>query len=355
MAFRIMSRSSLPAGRQGFESDGWLFETKDKPLIFLFEDYSMRMGKMWIVFLCCFIPFSLWAQGHGGKAGFDFLRLEMGARPASMGGAFVSVIGDLHGLTYNPASLVGVRDMEVTFTYLDHLLDIKSGFVGFSKSFNRAGQMGIGIFYTNYGELRRTDISGEDLGSFSPGDFVVSVTQADSLPWGFRYGVSVKYIQSSIDQYTANGLAADLGIIYCIPSQDLNIGLGILNVGAAMNTFVDVREKLPTSYRLGLSKRLAHLPLLLNFNLIKYQYDESSIFWGLYWALGGEFTVTENFYLRWGYNSRGSEENVRVDSDRFAGISLGLGIRYRKYRLDYGYCSYGVLGIMNYFTVTMSF
>lgn len=313
----------------------------------------MRIRRIGVVLFLGFIPYLLWAGESGGEAGFDFLRTEMGARPAAMGGAFTAVVGDIHGLIYNPASLVGVRDKESVFTYLDHLLDIKSGFVGFSKSLAGAGQLGVGVFYINYGEMRRTDPDGEDLGSFMPADFVLSVAHADSFSMGLRFGVSLKYVQSSIDQFTARGVAVDFGLIYRIPSQLLNIGLSVLNLGKSVQAFVDKLEKLPISYRVGFSKRLAHLPLLLNFNLIKYQYDESNIFWGLYWALGSEFTITKNFFLRWGYNSRGREEKVGLGSDRFAGFSLGFGIRLGEYRLDYGHSSYGTLGIMNYSTLTI--
>jgi len=324
-------------------------------LIFLFEVCSMRMKWVIIVFLLGLTPHFLWAGENGGRAGFDFLRTDMGARPAAMAGAFVAVVGDLHGLAYNPASLVGTRDKESTFTYLDHLLDFKSGFVGFSKSFDGVGQLGVGIFYMNYGEMRRTDPDGEDLGSFMPSDFVLSVAHSDSFSMGLRYGVAVKYIQSNIEHYTAKGVAVDFGLIYRIPSQLLNIGLSVLNLGKSVQAFVDKLEKLPISYRVGFSKRLVHLPLLLNFNLIKYQYDQSSLFWGLYWALGGEFTITDYFFLRGGYNSRGREEKVGLNNDRFAGASLGFGIRWRQYRLDYGYSSYGAFGMMNYFTLTIPF
>ena len=287
------------------------------------------------------------------RSGFEFLRTDIGARPASMGGAFVAVVGDLHGLKYNPASLASTRDLESTFTFLDHLLDIKSGFIGFSKSIKSTGRLGIGISYNHYGELKRTDILGDDLGTFSPYDAVFSVTYANSLIEGMSAGISLKYIYSKIDQYTAGALAADVGFIYCISRQDLNVGFSALNLGRSVQAFIEEHEKLPTSYRLGVSKKLAHLPLILNFDVIKYQYDKSSLFWGLYWALGGEFTVSDNLHLRWGYNSRGAEEKVSSDTGRFAGVSLGLGIQWERYRLDYGYSSYGALGAMNNFTITI--
>jgi len=290
-----------------------------------------------------------------GSSGFDFLRSDVGARPSSMGGAFVGVTGDLHGLMTNPASLAGIQEMEMTFSYVDHLTDIQSGFIGFGKSVYGSGRLGISIAYIHYGEFKRTDIVGTDLGSFTSYDYTFSLAYADSFSYGFRFGAAVKIIQSKIDQYTANGIAADFGIIYRIRRENMNIGLSVLNLGRATKTYVDIYEKLPVSYRVGFSKVLAHLPLMLNFNLIKYPYDQSNLFWGLYWALGGEFTMTDYFFLRWGYHSRGVEEKVGTDQDWFAGISLGFGVRFRRYHLDYGFSGYGALGNKNYFTVTIPF
>jgi hypothetical protein len=315
----------------------------------------MRWFAFTFIFFFALVPALATAGESGGDAGFDWLRTEYGARPAAMGGAFCAVPGDLHGTAFNPAGLADVRDMEGAFTFIDHLFDFRSGFIGFCKSLGRTGRLGFGVSYTHYGAFTRTDEAGNDVGSFSPADFVVSAAYADHLPMGLKYGATLKYIHSRIDQYAASALAVDLGLMMNIPSQNAHVGLSVLNLGTSIDAFVEEHEKLPLSYRLGVSKRLAHLPLLLSFNVIRYQYDESDLFWGLYWALGGEFTITENLFLRWGYHSQGREEKVGADDDRFAGFSGGIGIRYQKYQMDIGIRSHGVLGLMNNFSITIPF
>jgi len=326
-------------------------EDRVRPWLFYFEATRMQVRWRNIIIISMLIPFVLWAED--GRSGFDFLRWDMGARPASMGGAFTAVSGDLYGLRYNPASLVGSHNRDVSFTYLNHLFDINSGFVGFNQSIGRFGLMGLGVFYTHYGEMRRTDITGENLGSFAPMDLAVTMAVADSLPGGFQYGVSLEYIYSRIDSYSSSAIAGGVGLIYHIPSQNMNLGLSVTNAGGALSSFVKVKEKLPLTYRLGVSKHLAHLPLLLNFDLIRYQYEESGKLGGFYWALGGEFTLSESVYLRWGYNSRGSEEKVGATSDRFAGVCFGLGFRFEGYQVDYGFNAFGVLGARHFLTATI--
>ena len=298
-------------------------------------------------------PLMALAGDGTAKAGFDFLRADMGARPSSMGGAFVSVPGDLHGLMYNPASLVDIPGKAVTFTYLDYLLDIQSGFLAFHTVFDSTHHVSIGLSYIHYGEFRRTDTVGEDLGSFTPGDLILAGSYGGKTTFGLRYGATVKFIHSKIDQYTSSGLAVDLGVVYPIPSQSIHIGLSLMNLGASIEPFIDSHTSTPASVRLGVSNALAHLPLLINFNIIKYLYDGPKFSDGLIWTLGGEFTITDNFFLRWGYNSRGSMERIGADEDRFAGFCFGLGVRYRRTRLDYGYGAFGILGQSNHLTVSI--
>ncbi len=296
------------------------------------------------------LPVLSLSAGSMENAGFEFLSSKIGARPVAMAGAFVSVPGDLHGIAYNPAGLVGVPDQSIAITYVDHLADFKAGFVGFSKSVQDIGMFGVSIMYMNYGSMQRTDILGNDLGSFTPGDILFSGTYGRRFGENLHCGASLKFIHSKIDQYVATALAVDLGMIYRIPEKDVDIGFSILNLGTSLNAFMDEHEKLPAEYRIGVSNELAHLPLLINLNLIKYQDQDSNFLGGIYWAIGGEFTLSENLFLRWGYNSRGIEEKVNSNRDRFAGVSLGLGIHYHKYRFNYSFSSYGLVGTINQLT-----
>lgn len=295
-------------------------------------------------------------NGSGAEsAGFFFLNNEMGARPTAMGGGCVALSGDIHGLLKNPASLIGLEDWETTFSYQDHLLDFQTGFIGTTKHFRSIGQLGLGIGYINYGEFKERDIFGEEMGSFVPFDFLLVVSRAAPISMKMFWGGSLKYIQSRIHNYTSNAVALDLGAIYRLPDVNWDFGLSIMNLGYVFKSYIDVREKLPIQYRCGVAKRLAHLPLKVHIDLIRYHYDESDLFLGLYWVIGGEFTLSEKIRLRWGYNSKGQEQGIHIGQDRLAGISIGLGITILKYQFDIGYNSYGALGSINSFSLSTVF
>ncbi len=299
-----------------------------------------------------FTPVLLFSQGTGVKEGFDFLRTDLGSRPLAMGAAFTSIAGDLYGMRYNPASLVGVKDLTSTCTYLNQIADIKTGFIGINKTLKTKGQIGFSLSYINYGEMRKRDTAGNDLGNLYAGDFLISSTYAASIFPHFHYGVTLKYINSQIDDYSASAFALDVGCLYRIPNKKLNIGLSLQNIGKSVDSFNNTEETLPSMIRFGISQHLSHLPLLISFNFYRFFYSESGIFLGLYWAIGGEFTITENFFFRWGYNSRGQEQKIGAANETFAGVSLGIGITYGKYRFDYGLSFFGSIGNLNCLTIT---
>jgi hypothetical protein len=291
----------------------------------------------------------------GSGTGFDFLRSQIGARTAAMAGTFAASVRDLNGLSGNPAGLAGLAGRTAAFTYVNHILDFQSGFIGYAQPVGRSGQAAVGIHYMNYGSFTWRDILGDETGSSVPGDWVLTAAYADSLSGKFRYGVSCRYVRSTIAEYWADALAMSIGVIYSIPGQNMHIGAGVFNAGEGLHAFLNEKETPPLSYRIGVGKQLAHLPLLLQFDLIRFQDQESSMPGGLYWALGGEFSLSPVLSMRWGYQSSGREQKDDKGNNRYAGVSFGLGLRTRLFLIDAAVNQYGMLGSITQFSVTKPF
>ena len=83
----------------------------------------MRHKLVLILVIVSVVP----AVSNGQYSGYDFLNLDLSARSAGMGGAFVSVAGDLYSVFYNPAGSGEISERTIGFTFLDYILDIKSG------------------------------------------------------------------------------------------------------------------------------------------------------------------------------------------------------------------------------------
>jgi hypothetical protein len=286
------------------------------------------------------------------EAGFEFLKTNFGARAAAMGGAFISE-GDLIAINYNPAGLYGLEQKKVVFSYLDYFVDFQGGVIEFGYPLSDHRILAGSLAYMSYGNIDETDVTGTKTGSFTPMDFSLGISYAASASYGIRYGISGKYIRSQIQQFMSDAICLDAGLMVRIEKQMMNIGLTIHNLGQTLTAYRDEKEKLPLVYQAGVSKSLAHLPLTLHFCLQRYHFQESELFGGLYWSLGGEFKLSQSTFLRWGYHSVGQEQKAESDKDRFTGISAGFGTQINRFMIDYAISLHGVLGNTNQFTVQM--
>ena len=308
------------------------------------------LNSLVIIFGLFFLNMTLMASPSSGTAGYEFLRTHIGARPSAMAGAFISIPGDIHAIYFNPAGLAPISGRMATATYLNHVLDFQSGFVAYTQPIKNIGQIAVGIDYMNYGDFDETDVAGNKLGNFGAGSFAITSSLGRSINEDLMVGVSAKVIYFSIVEYNSTALALDLGAIYKVPFiEDMNIGLGVFNLGQAMTAFMDHKDPLPLNFVLGFSKKLAHLPLVYSVTANKYIDDD------IQFNVGGEFTLAEGVFLRVGYNSLGRDLKIGADGDQFAGISMGLGFHWKQMQFDYGLSSFGAIGYLNRATFSYQF
>lgn len=297
--------------------------------------------------------------------GFDFLRTFVGARPAAMAGAFVAMPGDIHNLAYNPAGLTELEPKRHgTATYLNHLLDFQSGFLAYAQPFQQ-GTIAAGVHFFDYGQLEGKDESGNATGDFGANSVAFSVGYArrffdSGALQNLLLGGAAKFIRFQIDNFTSTALALDLGMIYMIPSQQLTIGLAVFNWGTTTSAFIETKDDLPLNYQIGISKKLAHLPLTYSISLAKFSDDDFDVHVGgiddiqingIDLRLGGEFILTEQLFLRLGYSTVGQDQKVDTGKDRLAGVSLGLGFKANSINVDYSFSSFGEVGSLNRVTL----
>lgn len=308
------------------------------------------LNSLVIIFGLFFLNMTLMASPSSGTAGYEFLRTHIGARPSAMAGAFISIPGDIHAIYFNPAGLAPISGRMATATYLNHVLDFQSGFVAYTQPIKNIVQIAVGIDYMNYGDFDETDVAGNKLGNFGAGSFAITSSLGRSINEDLMVGVSAKVIYFSIVEYNSTALALDLGAIYKVPFiEDMNIGLGVFNLGQAMTAFMDHKDPLPLNFVLGFSKKLAHLPLVYSVTANKYIDDD------IQFNVGGEFTLAEGVFLRVGYNSLGRDLKIGADGDQFAGISMGLGFQWNQMQFDYGLSSFGAIGYLNRATFSYQF
>jgi len=312
-----------------------------------------------IILAILFIPSASWGtNSNAGTAAYSFLKIGTGAKSQALGGAFVGLSDDQSALYYNPAGLTArAESYEIyddllekpiedpvknrfTATYMNYLLDFQYGFLGYTRELDDRSAAGVSISYQNYGTFNRLNEDGNNLGTFGASDIAIGFTYSKRLKTKFSAGATGKFIYETIDDYSSNGLALDLGIMYIIGEDgSTRFGMALTNLGAQLSGLTEThKDPLPTKIAMGLSHKLRGLPFLFSTEAGK-PFDND-----FYFALGAELVSLKPFFVRVGWSSAGRDYRTGDDSDTLAGFAGGFGYNYDKYTMDYSYSSYADLG-----------
>ena len=305
-------------------------------------------------FISLTIVFSLITLA-GERPTYEFLRNDVSARASAMAGSFVSMDGDPAGMFYNPATIGTALNPQAVFGYTSHLLDINEGFAAYAQEFSEVGVVGLGVNYINYGTMDETDIFANKLGTFSAGDMAVSLSLARLMEENLYYGVTGKFIYSSIADYSSSALALDAGLLYLIPGDNpIALGVSLSNIGTQLDPYGDTKESLPVELKIGGTIKPAHLPLQLNLNFRKLNEEQNSFMQRFNaFTVGGEFILSKALRFRFGYNNEQRKELKLGTSAGMTGFSLGGGLVLKNLRLDYSYTSFGLIGNISRFTLAL--
>jgi hypothetical protein len=276
------------------------------------------------------------------QAAYDFLRIDVSARAAALNGSFVSMKDDPNVLFYNPAALGTLSRPKISASYLDHLMDVSTGSLSYAQYIEGIGNIGGGITYINYGSFNRTNENLDVIGTFEAKELALITGIATHYDDDILIGVNVKYIYSSIAEYSSNALAIDFGFLYDVPSQNLTIGGSVLNLGTQLKTYAGTTESLPLDVIFGITKRPEHLPIYLNLDFHRLN-EKGNTFWDRFstFTVGAEILMSESLRLRVGYNNKQRTDLKMGTSAGLAGFSMGAGIIVKDYQFDYAFNSYG--------------
>jgi len=292
----------------------------------------------------------------GQTTTYDFLRLDMSARAAGLGGSFVTNNDDVDVIFFNPAGLGFLEKDPVSFSFVKHLMDINLFSVTYSTEFENIGRFGAGVQYINYGTFDEADENGNITGEFGAGELAFLLSYTNKFMANFYYGATGKFIYSSIADQSSSAIGLDLGLNYEFPDIMLNLGASVLNIGTQLSSYTDLKEDLPLDVLIGVSKRLEKLPvrLSLDFNNLNQEREEFyQHFKGF--SIGAEFYLSEVFTLRFGYDNERREDFKLGSSAGIAGFNGGLGVTISNYKFSYAYSSLGSVGSLQSISLSTSF
>jgi hypothetical protein len=326
---------------------------------------------------------SLTAQ-IGGISVYEFLNLPNSARITALGGTLITVRDDDANLAFsNPAALNPLMHQQLTFNHSFHVADISHGFASYAHHFERSGITGhAGVHYISYGTFDQTDEFGLEEGTFSAGEYAITLGAGKQVSERLAVGSNLKFITSQFESYHSLGLAGDLAATYFDTSSNLTFTFLARNIGSQLTTYrAGNPEPLPFEMQVGLSKRLRYLPFRLSviyrhLNRWNILYDDpngepSLLFFGetedersrtsiwfdnffRHFVFSGEFLFgrRENLRLRFGYNHFMRKELSVTNFGSMAGFSFGAGIKVNRFRLDYGFSSFHLGGGLNHFSIS---
>ena len=289
-----------------------------------------------------------------GTPAYDFLRADVSARAAALGGSFLAMSGDPNLLYYNPAGLATLTQTRLSFGFFKHLMDINAGHATYATEIKGLGSIAAGVLYTNYGSFKQVDENGVESGTFGAGDFAATAGFANNLRNNLSYGVSAKFIYSSIAGYSSTAAAVDFGLRFNAIPERMVLAASLLNVGTQLDPYLTTRDDLPMDLRVGFMLTPEHLPAMILFDLHDLTHSGLTVMERLkQFTVGVEFTTESNLHLRFGYNNSERTDFKIGSGAGLAGLSIGGGITTGNYTVDYAFNSLGKVGALHRISVGM--
>jgi hypothetical protein len=263
------------------------------------------------------------------SVGMSFLKIGMGARAVSLGGAYSSLVRDPTAVYWNPAAVVYSKGIDFNFSHLMLMEGVRYEFFALSTGDGKQG-IGVGMGGVFYGdmELRGETPSQDPIGMFTAYSFLIKLSYGRSFGNDLVAGTSVTGILEKIYVYSTRAYAFDVGMRYQLPiARPLCVSLNVMNLGPKI-LYEKETYRLPLTGRLGSSYSVKRGRVVITGVAEVSKSIDAPLASGI-----GIETEISWLSLRGGY--RYHEKNV-------LSWSAGLGIRYRFLSIDYSLSPYGM-------------
>ncbi len=334
--------------------------------------------------VCLCFTIAAIAQVTGGQYAMEYLRLSDAPHVSALGGMNVSNSEqDVSMVFQNPAlmrpSLHNELALSNNFYYSDiNVMDLQYGYhVEKIKT-----SFAFGIKNINYGTFNQTNSSGDNLGLFHANDYVVSLAASKSYGERWRYGASLKWAHSNLDEQTASAILADVGIYYLDTANLITFGAAAKNIGFMVKKYnpSNPAEPLPFDMQISASKQFLHLPLRLFATIhhlyewdVRYDNPADATISALignstssnsgsnfadklfrHFIFGAEVVMGKHLTLTVAYNHLHHGELALDEQSGLTGFSFGVGIYLNKFQVHYARSYYYIGGAYNELGLNMA-
>ncbi len=304
-------------------------------------------------------------EARSGTYGFQYLKIGPDARSASMGSSSVADAADASALYWNPAMSAQLDNSQVLFGHTQYFADIAMNYASYVHRY-RDIALGLSFQMLDSGEMdETTELQPGGTGrTFRTTHFAVGLSFAQELTSLFSYGVTLKYLDESVEEVTSRTSVIDAGFFYRVGDTGLRFAVGLNNFGfdadpsgetkrrpgpnetgaetdedgfIVYDEFTDVSP--PTTFILGSAFDLIQRD---DFNItltgqLTNPADTQERF-----SLGAEMDYLRRFFVRTGYE-------FGVDESYLPSFGAGFNFPLYNYgiRADYGFSTREYLGSMH--------
>ena len=329
---------------------------------------------------CCLLH-TVAGQTLGGSAAYNFLQLPATPQLSALGGVNISNISNDAGMAFNnPALLRPAMQNQLHVSFNSLYAGVKNYHAAYAAYHDKwKTSFAAGIHFMDYGTIPQTDASGNIAGDFHPADYAVQVSAARQYGVKWHYGIALKFIHSNYGLYRSSAIAMDAGVCWYDTSHGLQLALLLKNMGTQVQQYYNsTPDDLPFDVQLGITKRLTNAPV--QFSLTAHHLHQFNIRYndtafnnrnGPQGSNNKSFTadkifrhmvaatqvfISNRLELTVAYNYLLHRELVIANTaNGLTGLSVGVGILFRKIQIRYARSHYQNNTAYNQLGLNLSF
>ncbi len=305
-------------------------------------------------------------ESRSGTSGFQYLKIGIDARAASMGFSSIADASDASSLYWNPALAAQMDNSQVMLSHTQYFADISMNYAAYVHDLGNMA-LGASLQMLDSGEMEETtEFQRTGTGRhFRTIHLAAALSYSQELSSLFSYGVNLKYLNERIEEVMTQTGVLDVGFFYRVGDTGLRFAVGLNNFNPIdANPGGETRRRpgptegdretdedgyividdfeaisAPTTFTLGTA-----------YDLI----EENSIVWTVtgqltnpadareQFTLGTELNYLNRFFVRTGYE-------FGVDEAYLPSFGAGFNFPLYNYgiRVDYGFNSREFLGSMH--------
>lgn len=284
---------------------------------------------------------------RSGSAGFQFLKIALGARESALGEAAAALTSDANAVFWNVGALPLAEGQQAVFTHNEWLVGSTLDALVLSTPL---GSYAVGLSVARFGIApfeETTVLEPDGTGRMvEAGDFMVGVTGARRFTDRLTIGIQAKYVHETLDNDSFSDVLFDIGALYYTGFRNLRLGFTLQHFGPDVNgQLQDFRT--PLLFRVAAADELMQTENVRVSTAVELVHPTDNNEWV---NAGLEAVLRDVLAVRAGYRLSVDEGawsvGAGVAPPRVAGVGL---------RVDYAYVPFGdLLGDTHRFTVAIS-